>query len=103
MPDPLLIGIEERLDEPSARGVADAVTRAMRDGVLTPGAKLPPIRTVAAQLQLSPTTVSAGWALLTRSGVINTDGRRGTTIAHIRTPGPARYRRTLQRHTAFDL
>ncbi|WP_432974863.1 PLP-dependent aminotransferase family protein [Dactylosporangium sp. CA-233914] len=103
MPEPLLISIEERLEEASARGIADAVTRAMRDGVLAPGTKLPPIRTVAAQLQLSPTTVSAGWALLTRSGVINTDGRRGTTIAAIRAPGPARYRRTLQRHTAFDL
>lgn len=103
MPDPMLVLIEERLEEQSARGIAEAVIRAMRDGVLTPGMKLPPIRTVAAQLQLSPTTVSAGWALLVRSGVINTNGRRGTTIADIRASGPARYRRTLQRHTTFEV
>lgn len=103
MPDPILVSIEERLEEQSARGIANAVTRAMRDGVLTPGTKLPPIRTVAAQLQLSPTTVSAGWALLARSGAIHTDGRRGTTIADLRDSGPERYRRALQRQTTFDL
>ncbi|GAA1799251.1 aminotransferase class I/II-fold pyridoxal phosphate-dependent enzyme [Planosporangium flavigriseum] len=103
MLDPLLVSLEERLEEPSARGIANAVTRAMRDGVLTPGTKLPPIRTVAAQLQLSPTTVSAGWALLARSGAIHTDGRRGTTIADLSATGPARYRRALQRQMAFGL
>jgi DNA-binding transcriptional MocR family regulator len=103
MLDPLLVSLEERLEEQSARGIANAVTRAMRDGVLTPGTKLPPIRTVAAQLQLSPTTVSAGWALLARSGAIHTDGRRGTTIADLRDTGPARYRRALQRQMSFDL
>ncbi|NJC74277.1 aminotransferase class I/II-fold pyridoxal phosphate-dependent enzyme [Planosporangium thailandense] len=103
MPDPILVSIEERLEEQSARGIANAVTRAMRDGVLTPGMKLPPIRTVAAQLQLSPTTVSAGWALLARSGAIHTDGRRGTTIADLRASGPERYRRALQRQATFDV
>ncbi|MCW2640703.1 MAG: ydcR [Dactylosporangium sp.] len=103
MSDPLLISLEERLEEQTARGIANAVTRAMRDGVLEPGTRLPPIRTVAAQLQLSPTTVSAGWALLARSGAIHTDGRRGTTIADIRATGPERYRRALQRQMVFDL
>ena len=40
----------------------------MREGGLAAGTKLPPIRSVAAGLGLSPITVSAGWALLARSG-----------------------------------
>lgn len=99
----VLGAIEQRLEEQTARGIADAVTRALREGVLAPGTKLPPIRAVAAQLQLSPTTVSAGWALLARSGVIHADGRRGTTILDIRAVGPVRYRRALQLQTTFDL
>lgn len=99
----LLGVIEQRLEQQTARGIAEAVTRALRDGALRPGTKLPPIRAVAAQLQLSPTTVSAGWALLARSGVIRTDGRRGTTIADTSAVGPARYRRALRLESTFFL
>ncbi len=95
--------IEARLELPSARGLAQAVSRAVRDGALAPGAKLPPIRAVATQLGLSPTTVSAGWALLARSGAIRTDGRRGTTIAGLQDLTPGRYRRALERQLDFAL
>jgi len=95
--------IEERLDAPSARGLAQAVSRAVRDGALAPGAKLPPIRALASRLGLSPTTVSAGWALLARSGAIRTDGRRGTTVAGLQDPGTGRYRRALERQLDFTL
>jgi DNA-binding transcriptional MocR family regulator len=100
---PMLSAIEEHLDELSSRGLAHAVSRAIRDGALPPGAKLPPIRTMAAQLGLSPTTVSAGWALLARSGAIHTDGRRGTTVADLQAPVPGRYRRALERPLDFAL
>ncbi|MEP7034695.1 MAG: PLP-dependent aminotransferase family protein [Actinomycetota bacterium] len=95
--------IEDRLDELSSRGLARAVSRAVRDGALRPGSRLPPIRTLAGALGLSPTTVSAGWALLARSGAIRTDGRRGTTVADVRTPSPGRYRRALERQLDFAL
>lgn len=100
----MLAAIVDRMDEPTARGLASAVGRAVGDGVLAPGTRLPPIRTVAAELQLSPTTVSAAWGLLARSGTIHTDGRRGTTIAP-RHVGPARYRSTLPHgaHLELDL
>ncbi|WP_232663298.1 aminotransferase-like domain-containing protein [Pseudonocardia sp. TRM90224] len=91
-----LSAIEERLEQPTARGLANAVGGAIRDGRLVPGAKLPPIRQVAAQLHLSPTTVSAGWALLARSGTIRTDGRRGTTVADTAAAPAGRYRRALE-------
>ncbi|GAA6526823.1 PLP-dependent aminotransferase family protein [Intrasporangium sp. DVR] len=76
-----LSALEERLDAPTSRALAQAVSRAIRDGALAPGERLPPIRRVAQQLMLSPTTVSSAWQLLARSGVIRSDGRRGTTVA----------------------
>jgi DNA-binding transcriptional MocR family regulator len=99
----LLSALEERLDQPTARGLANAVSQAMRDGVLPAGSKLPPIRMVATELGLSPTTVSAGWALLARSGTIHTDGRRGTTVADTNAGGSPRYRRALEGRTNFAL
>ena len=99
----ILSALEERLDQPTARGLAHAVSRAIRDGVLSSGTKLPPIREVARRLALSPTTVSAGWALLARSGTIRTDGRRGTTVADPLGPSNTRYRRALEGQTGFSL
>jgi len=99
----ILSELEERLNEPTSRGLAHAVSRAIHEGALRPGTKLPPIRRVATRLALSPTTVSAAWALLARSGAIRTDGRRGTTIADTRTPATARYRQALEHQTPFLL
>ncbi len=99
----LLSELETRLAEPTARGLAGAVTRAVREGVLTPGQRLPPIRAVAVELGLSPTTVSAAWALLARTGAIQTDGRRGTTVAAPRRAGSPRYERALDRESGFEL
>jgi DNA-binding transcriptional MocR family regulator len=81
--------------EPTARGLAEAVSRAIGDGTLKPGGKLPPIRQIASGLGLSPTTVTAAWQLLARSGAIRADGRRGTVIAEPRATGPRRYRSAL--------
>ena len=46
----LISALEERLDEPTAKGLAQAVSRAVRDGALGPGDRLPPIRLVGVQL-----------------------------------------------------
>lgn len=99
----MLDELRDRLDELSARGLASAVTRAIRDGAVRAGDRLPPIRTVAVEFGLSPTTVSAAWSLLARSGTIRTDGRRGTTIADRQRPGSPRYQRALDRSAGFRL
>lgn len=91
----LLSAVEERLEEPTARGLATAVSRVIADGTLTAGSKLPPIRTVATELAMSPTTVSSAWNLLARSGAVRTDGRRGTTVLDTTGPSPGRYSRVL--------
>ncbi|HEX6056287.1 MAG TPA: GntR family transcriptional regulator, partial [Intrasporangium sp.] len=91
----LLSALEARLDSPTAKGLAQAVSRAIRDQVLAPGDQLPPIRRVAEELMISPTTVSSAWQLLARSGAIRSDGRRGTTVAPD-TLGGARYTTALR-------
>jgi DNA-binding transcriptional MocR family regulator len=98
----VLSALEERMAEPTARGLAAAVGRAVADGVLAAEDRLPPIRTVAAQLGLSPTTVSAAWAVLARAGTVHTAGRRGTVVTAHRA-GPQRYRRAVGAHTPFAL
>ncbi|MEU4242776.1 aminotransferase class I/II-fold pyridoxal phosphate-dependent enzyme [Actinoplanes sp. NPDC026619] len=104
MPSPTGIeAVRSHLTDLTARGLAEAVGRAVGDGALAPGAKLPPVRAVAAELHLSPTTVSAAWQLLRRSGTIQTDGRRGTIVAASRTAGPGRYRAALSRRSGFTL
>lgn len=90
------------MPEPTARGLATAAGRAISDGALSHGDKLPPIRTVATQLGLSPTTVSSAWTHLARAGTIQTDGRRGTTIV-VRRVGPTRYRGALTRGQLFAI
>ena len=99
----VLSALEHRLDHPTAKGLAHAVSAAIRDGELVAGDRLPPIRTVAAQLALSPTTVSAAWALLARSGAVHADGRRGTTILDQGGATGGRYRQALRHEAAFTL
>jgi DNA-binding transcriptional MocR family regulator len=80
--------------EPTSKGLATAIARAMRDGSLQPGQRLPSIRAVAVELGVSPTTVASAWQTLLRSGLISTAGRGGTVIA-TRTPDATRYRRAV--------
>jgi DNA-binding transcriptional MocR family regulator len=58
------------------RGIEDAVA----SGALAPGQRLPSVRRLAADLDLSPVTVSAATAELRRRGVVVTEPRRGTRI-----------------------
>ena len=97
----VLSEIEQRMDQPTARGLANAVSRTIRDGVLVPGVRLPSIRRVASELALSPTTVTAAWRLLARSGAIRGAGRRGTTVSETAAPGAVRYRQAVSRGTSF--
>lgn len=93
--------IQRRLGEMSARGLAAAVTLAIREDDLAPGDRLPPIRQIARELALSPTTVNAAWGLLARAGSIRTAGRRGTVITDVHVYRAGRYRQALERQAPF--
>ncbi|MGN6251556.1 MAG: PLP-dependent aminotransferase family protein [Marmoricola sp.] len=93
--------IEQRLDAPTARGLAAAVARAVRDGVLVVGAPLPPVRELARELSLSPTTVSAAWSQLVTAGLVRTAGRRGSFVADPGAGRDGRYRRAVDHPVGF--
>jgi DNA-binding transcriptional MocR family regulator len=99
----ILEEIRKRMTPRTSRGLANALSEAIGDGALAEGIRLPPIRTVAMELDLSPSTVSTAWKLLARAGAIRSDGRRGTIVLARRGPGPTRYRRALDRSLTFRL
>ena len=68
------------LEDRSPRGIAGALSRAIRTGALAPGDRLPTVRDVAAELGVSPATVSAAWQALRRTGLVVSRGRAGTFV-----------------------
>ncbi len=66
-----------------ARSAAELVARiesAVASGELAPGEPLPSVRRLAAEVSLSPVTVSAALSELRRRGVVVTERRRGTRV-----------------------
>ncbi|WP_344651697.1 aminotransferase class I/II-fold pyridoxal phosphate-dependent enzyme [Cryptosporangium japonicum] len=69
-----------RITGRGAEEISAAVENGVREGALAPGATLPPVRRLASELGVAPTTVAAAYAILRRRGVVETAGRRGTRI-----------------------
>ncbi|RJP33468.1 MAG: aminotransferase class I/II-fold pyridoxal phosphate-dependent enzyme [Phycisphaerales bacterium] len=65
-----------------AVNIAGGIEQAVREGRLMSGQRLPTVRDLAAALRVSPTTVAAAYRSLQSRGVIVSQGRRGTRIAH---------------------
>ena len=98
----MLLAITDR----SARGIAATLSRMITAGELVAGDRLPPVRTLAEGLAVSPTTVSEAWQVLGEVGAIATRGRLGTFVAGPSTPtAPRRYRTVTDGggHFALDL
>lgn len=67
-------------DGRSATDIAAAIGALITSGALEPGEKLPTVRALAVQLDVSPSTVAESWRLLRAHRVITTDRRRGTMV-----------------------
>jgi DNA-binding transcriptional MocR family regulator len=65
----------------SANDITRSVETAIARGDLAPGVALPSVRTLARDLEVSPTTVAAAFAELRRRGVIISRPRSGTRVA----------------------
>ena len=70
---------------PIYKQLADSVTKLVRSGALRAGERLPPTRELAGQLGLNRTTISAAYALLEQSGLIQGHVGRGSFVV----PGAA--------------
>jgi DNA-binding transcriptional MocR family regulator len=64
----------------TAKEISASVEAGVRSGQLTPGDRLPPVRELAGQLGVSPTTVAAAYGELRRRGITTGTGRAGTRI-----------------------
>jgi DNA-binding transcriptional MocR family regulator len=64
----------------SASEIAADVETAVRDGRLLPGAALPPVRSLATELGLSPATIASAYRELRLKGVARGHRRAGTRI-----------------------
>lgn len=70
----------ETLRGPKYRRLYDALDRAIRSGMLKPGAKLPPVRELAWQLKITPGTVARAYQLATDDGLLEATVGRGTFV-----------------------
>lgn len=65
----------------SASEIATAMESDINNGVLLPGQQLPPVRTLASELGVSPTTVAGAYRRLRERGLVVGRGRQGTRVA----------------------
>ncbi len=77
----LSITIDARSATPIYEQVIAQIRVAVLAGQLRAGAGLPPVRQLAAELEVNPNTVAKAYLLLEREGVIHTVRRRGCFVA----------------------
>jgi 2-aminoadipate transaminase len=81
MPDVLNVSLNPASDVPLYKQLADTVSGMICRGSMKPGERLPATRELAGQLGLNRTTVSAAYALLEESGLIQGHVGRGSFVA----------------------
>ena len=73
------------VEDPSPSGIAGTIARLISSGDLAPGDRLPTVRELAADLGVSPATVSHAWQALAGVGLIVSRGRSGSFVRAERT------------------
>lgn len=73
-----------QLDSP-AQQIYTSIARAVQDGSLPPGTRLPTVRALAAEADVAVNTVAKAFRRLGDAGLVITRGRAGTVIAPLDT------------------
>ena len=78
----IIVDLAHRI-EPGAGAatIAATIESAIADDRLAPSARLPAVRDLAAELDVSPATVAAAYRTLKQRGLVSTNRRRGTAVA----------------------
>ena len=66
---------------PPYEQVRESIRTQVESGALEPGFRLPPVRSLAVDLDLAPNTVARAYKELEALGVVETRGRAGTFVA----------------------
>ena len=75
------VAVDPTSGVPPFEQVREAIRAQVDAGVLEPGFRLPPVRTLAAELDLAANTVARAYKELEALGVVETRGRAGTFVA----------------------
>jgi DNA-binding transcriptional MocR family regulator len=75
------VPVQKYITGTSSVEICAAIEKAVRDGRIAPGDKLPTVRALAEQLAVSPTTVNASYRSLRLRGVLTARGRNGTSVS----------------------
>jgi DNA-binding transcriptional regulator YhcF (GntR family) len=79
------LGVWLRVDGQATRPLFDQlrtqIIAGIREGRLSPGARLPTVRELAGQLNLAVNTVARAYRELEAAGIVETRGRFGTFVA----------------------
>lgn len=75
------ISVDPSSDAPPFEQVREAIRAQVDAGVLEPGLRLPPVRTLATELDLAANTVARAYKELEALGVVETRGRAGTFVS----------------------
>ena len=76
-----VVAVDGALSAPPYRQITDAVLAGVALGALARGDRLPPVRSLAAELGVAPGTVARAYKELEARGTILTRGRAGTFVA----------------------
>lgn len=80
-PPELRLSIDPASGVPPFEQVREGIRSQVDTGVLEPGFRLPPVRTLATSLDLAANTVARAYKELEALGVVETRGRAGTFVA----------------------
>jgi DNA-binding transcriptional regulator YhcF (GntR family) len=75
------IRLDASAKTPLSKQLRDAIAGRVERGSLAPGERLPPVRELAAELDVAPNTVAKAYRELEATGYLVTRGRHGTFVA----------------------